>query len=42
MSGRSILGLTPKYKVDMVETFLQTAPDIIFLQVASEFILKIE
>jgi hypothetical protein len=33
MSGRSILGLTPKYKVDMVETFLQTLPEVIFLQV---------
>ena len=33
MSGRGVLGVTPKYKVDMVETFLKTVPDIVFLQV---------
>ncbi len=42
MSGRGVLGVTPKYKVDMVETFLKTVPDIIFLQVLSNiFILVI-
>jgi hypothetical protein len=33
MSGRRVLGVTPKYKVDMVETFLKSLPDLIFLQV---------
>ena len=34
MSGRGVLGVTPKYKVDMVETFLKSLPDVIFLQVS--------
>jgi hypothetical protein len=40
MSGRGVLGVTPKYKVDMVETFLKTVPDIIFLQVLSNLFLS--
>ena len=36
MSGRGVLGVTPKYKIDMVETFLKTVPDIVFLQVKVE------
>ena len=33
MSGRSGLGLTPKYKIDMVKDYLQTTtPDVIILQ----------
>ena len=35
MSGRGVLGVTPKYKVDMVETFLKTIPDLVFLQVGN-------
>ncbi len=34
MSGRGVLGVTPKYKIDMVETFLKTVPDVVFLQVS--------
>ena len=33
MSGRSGLGLTPKYKIDMAKDYLQaTTPDVIILQ----------
>jgi hypothetical protein len=41
MSGRGVLGVTPKYKVDMVETFLKTVPDIVFLQVGSKLKLNL-
>lgn len=41
MSGRGVLGVTPKYKIDMVETFLKSSPDLIFLQVCYlELVIK--
>jgi hypothetical protein len=32
MSGRSGLGLTPRYKIDMVQEYLQSIPDVILIQ----------
>lgn len=35
-SGKSVMGFTPKYKLNMIEEFLQTFPDAIFFQDAIE------
>ena len=32
LSGQSVMGLTPAYKIGHVKDFLRTLPDVIFIQ----------
>ncbi len=33
LSGSSLMGLTPKYKVNLIEQFLENFPEAVFIQV---------
>ncbi len=35
LSGSGVMGLTPKYKINLIEQFLDNFPDVIFLQVCA-------
>lgn len=37
MNGRGVLGLTPRYKMDMIEKFIEGVPDVIIMQDAIEY-----
>ena len=32
LSGQSVMGLTPAYKINYIRDFLQSLPDVVFLQ----------
>jgi hypothetical protein len=33
-NGKIVLGLTPVYKLNMLEEYLQSFPDVVFIQVS--------
>ena len=32
LSGQSVMGLTPAYKINYIRDFLQSLPDVVFIQ----------
>lgn len=34
MSGKAVMGMTPKYKINMIQDFLYDFPDVVFFQVS--------
>ena len=32
LSGQSVMGLTPAYKINYIRNYLQTSPDVVFIQ----------
>ena len=32
LSGQSVMGLTPAYKVNYIRNYLETLPDVVFIQ----------
>ena len=32
LSGQSVMGLTPAYKINYIRNYLETAPDVVFIQ----------
>ncbi|TRY78703.1 hypothetical protein TCAL_14425 [Tigriopus californicus] len=38
LNGKSVMGLTPKYKIRMIEEFLKSFPDVLFFQDAIDLV----
>ena len=32
LSGQSVMGLTPAYKINYIRNYLETTPDVVFIQ----------